>query len=130
MPKLVIHGAKLKCSEGLSPSTLSVLPSSRADGDEQPAATVMDHQPMMNIAPFGMCKAQANPAVAAATAAAMGALTPMPCVPVVAAPWSPGASIVTIDGDGQKALTDSSRCACAWSGSIEVTDPGTHIEIE
>jgi Domain of unknown function (DUF4280) len=128
MPKLVIHGAKLTCSEGMSPSTLTVLPASRAAADEQPAATVMDWKPMVNIAPFGMCKAQANPQVAAATAAAMGTLTPVPCMPVVSAPWSPGASVVRVDD--QQALTDASRCSCAWTGSIEVTDPATSIEVE
>jgi hypothetical protein len=126
--KLVVNGAKLKCSEGLSPSTLTVLPSSGAKADELPAATVMDYKPMVNIAPFGMCKAQANPQVAAATAAAQGTLTPQPCMPVITAPWSPGASIVTIDE--QKALTDGSKCNCAWTGSVEVTDPGTDVEVD
>ncbi|WP_437298088.1 DUF4280 domain-containing protein [Sorangium sp. So ce426] len=128
MPKLVIHGAKLKCSEGLSPSSLTVLPIIGADVDEQPTATVMDHAPIVNIAPFGMCKTQTNPQVAAATAAAQGVLTPMPCVPVITAPWSPGSSVVTISD--QKALTDDSKCKCAWSGSIEITDPGTGVEID
>lgn len=128
MAKLVVNGAKLKCSEGLSPSTLTVLPSSGAKADELPAATVMDYKPMVNIAPFGMCKAQANPQVAAATAAAQGTLTPQPCMPVITAPWSPGASIVTIDE--QKALTDGSKCNCAWTGSVEVTDPGTDVEVD
>lgn len=128
MPKLVINGAKLKCSEGLAPSTLTVLPANGSSADEQPAATIMDNVPMVNIAPFGMCKTQANPQVAAATAAAMGTLTPMPCLPVIPAPWSPGASIVTIQG--QKALTDDSKCNCVWTGSIEITDPGTAVDAE
>jgi len=128
MPKLVINGAMLKCSEGLAPSTLTVLPVNGSSADEQPAATVMDNVPMVNIAPFGMCKTLANPQVAAATAAAMGALTPMPCLPVIPAPWSPGASIVTIQS--QKALTNDSKCNCMWTGSIEITDPGTAVDAE
>lgn len=128
MPKLVVNGAKLKCSEGLSPSSLTVLPANHTDGDDLPAATVMDNKPMVNIAPFGMCKTQANPQVAAATAAAMGVLTPQPCVPVIPAPWSPGASVVTINAIA--GLTDDSKCTCQWTGSIEITDPGSAIAID
>ena len=128
MPKIVVNGAKLKCSEGSSPGTLTVLPSSGTQGDEKPAATVMDFAPMTNIAPFGMCKTQANPQVASATAAAQGVLTPMPCVPVTTSPWSPGSSVVTIDE--KKALTSDSKCNCQWTGSIEITDPGTAIDTE
>jgi hypothetical protein len=128
MPKLVVNGAKLKCSEGLAPSTLTVLPVNGSDGDQQPAATIMDQVPMMNIAPFGMCKTQANPQVAAATAAAQGVLTPMPCVPVIPAPWSPGSSVVTINE--LKALSDDSKCNCAWTGSIEITDPASTVDVE
>ena len=128
MAKLVVNGAKLKCSQGMAPSSFTVLPVNGSDADEQPAATVMDFVPMLNVAPFGMCQTQANPEVAAATAAAMGALTPMPCIPVLAAPWSPGASIVTVQG--LKALSDDSKCNCMWTGSIEITDPGSTIDVE
>ena len=34
--------------------------------------------------------------MAAATAAALGVLTPMPCIPVTAAPWMPGVPQVLI----------------------------------
>ena len=128
MTKLVINGAKLKCSEGMAPSSLTVLPTAGTDADEQPAATVNDNKPMVNIAPFGMCKTQANPQVAAATSAAQGVLTPQPCIPVIAAPWSPGSSVVTIAE--QKALTDDSTCKCNWTGTIEITDPGTSVDVE
>jgi hypothetical protein len=128
MAKLVVSGAKLRCSEGLAPSTLTVLPVGPASADEQPTATVVDMKPMANIAPFGMCKTQANPQVAAATAAAMGTLTPMPCVPVIPAPWSPGAAVVMVAD--QKALTSTSKCSCTWTGSIEISDPGSDIDVD
>jgi hypothetical protein len=128
MSKLVINGAKLKCSQGTSPATLTVLPLLGTDADDQPTATVDDFAPMVNVASFGMCQTEANPQVAAATAAAQGVLTPQPCVPVIASPWSPGSSIVTIQG--VKALRDDSKCNCTWTGSIEITDPGTTVEAE
>jgi hypothetical protein len=128
MAKLVVNGAKLECSEGLAVSTLTVLPTNGSSADKQPAATILDQIPMMNIAPFGMCKTQANPQVAAATAAAMGVLTPQPCIPVIPAPWSPGSAIVTIQGI--KALSADSKCDCAWTGSIKITDPGNGVDIE
>ncbi|MGL4604236.1 MAG: hypothetical protein ACRCU9_08815 [Iodobacter sp.] len=39
---------------------------------------------MLNIMPIGTCMSPATPMVAAATAAAMGVLTPMPCIPMAA----------------------------------------------
>ena len=61
-------------------------------------------------------------------AAAQGVLTPQPCVPVIASPWSPGSSVVTIQG--VRALSDDSKCTCTWTGSIEITDPGTSVEAD
>ncbi|MEP7120316.1 MAG: DUF4280 domain-containing protein [Byssovorax sp.] len=127
MPKLVVNGAKLQCSEGLAPGSLTVLPTNLAETGALPVATVMDHLPMVNIAPFGMCKTQANPQVAAATAAASGALTPMPCTPLVTAPWSSGSSAVEVSA--QKALTDDSSCTCLWTGRITITDPASDIDL-
>jgi hypothetical protein len=128
VPKQVVNGAALKCSQGTSPSTLTVLPAIEADADDQPTATINDHIPMMNVAPFGMCQSMANPQVAAATAAAMGALTPQPCVPVLPSPWSPGASVVTIQGIN--ALSDNSTCSCTWAGTISITNNGTTTEVD
>ncbi len=121
MGKLVCSGAMLKCSFGMAPSTLNVLPLNRVLSGA-PSANIMDNVPMLNILPFGMCQSPANPMVAAATAAAMGVLTPMPCIPVPAAPWIPGSPTVLIAN--MPALNDGCKLLCNWGGLIEVSMPG------
>ena len=86
MPMHVCSGALLQCTFGVAPSTLVVLPVNRMMTSFMPAANIMDNKPMVNIMPFGMCTSLANPSVATATSAAMGVLTPMPCIPVIQAP--------------------------------------------
>jgi hypothetical protein len=122
MPKQVVNAAILKCSMGMAPGTLVVLPVNMVLDGNQPAANIMDHIPMVNILPFGMCQSLANPMVAAATAAAMGVLTPMPCLPNTSAPWVPGSPTVLLAN--MPALNDTSKCMCLWAGVIEVTNPG------
>lgn len=121
MGLLVCGGAQLSCTFGAAPSTLTVLPQKRVLAG-LPAANVMDMVPMVNIAPFGMCSAMANPTVASATAAALGVLTPMPCIPVPSGPWAPGSTSVLIGG--MPALEQASKCICAWGGVIQVVQPG------
>lgn len=114
-------GAMLQCSFGVAPSTLVVLPANRVLTGT-PAANIMDNKPIVNVPPFGMCQSMANPTVAAATAAAMGALTPMPCVPVTPAPWIVGAPTVLIGN--MPALNNTSKLMCTWGGVIQITNPG------
>jgi len=121
MPQQVVAGALLQCTFGVAPSPLTVLPTNKVLASA-PAATIMDHIPMVNIMPFGMCSSPANPMVAAATAAALGVLTPMPCIPATAAPWIPGSPTVLI-GD-MPALNNTCKCMCNWAGVISVTMPG------
>jgi hypothetical protein len=127
MPMQTCMGATLQCSFGLAPSSLVVLPINRTLTSNVPAANIMDHIPMTNIMPFGMCTCPANPAVAAATAAALGVLTPMPCVPVTPAPWVPGAPNVLIAN--MPALDNTSKLMCIWGGVIQIVVPGqmTHM---
>jgi hypothetical protein len=75
-----------------------------------------------------MCKGtnSANPAVAAATAAAQGAPTPAPSVPVITGPWTPGDPNVKVGSAGFTILTDDATCKCAWTGTISVSDAGSH----
>ena len=117
----VCMGATLQCSFGAAPSSLVVLPANRTM-TMTPAATIMDHAPLVNIMPFGMCSSPANPTVAAATAAALGVLTPMPCVPATAAPWVVGAPTVLIGK--MPALNNTSKLMCNWGGVIQVVSPG------
>ncbi len=117
----VCGGAMLRCSFGLAPCSFTVLPVNRVK-TAMPIANIMDNKPFMNIMPFGMCTSPANPTVAAATAAALGVLTPMPCIPVTPAPWAPGSPTVLVAG--MPALNNNSRLMCTWGGIIEVISPG------
>jgi hypothetical protein len=118
----VVMGAMLQCSFGVTPSSLIVLPQNRVMVNNLPAANIMDNKPIANIPPFGMCQSLANPMVASATAAALGVLTPMPCLPVTAAPWAPGAPTVLVAN--MPALNNSSKCMCNWGGVISINVAG------
>ena len=122
MPMQVCMGAVLQCSFGMAPSSLVVLPVNRTYTDQVPDANIMDHVPMVNIMPFGLCTSLANPAVAAATSAAMGALTPMPCIPNTPAPWVTGAPTVILGN--APSLDNMSKLMCMWAGVIQIAAPG------
>lgn len=122
MPLQVVNGAELACSFGSSPSRLTVLPLNRTEASNQFSATVQDHVPMVNIMPFGMCQSPSNPQVAAATSAAMGVLTPQPCIPATVSAWTPGS--VTVEIANLTALNNVSVCNCMWGGVISITDAG------
>ncbi len=117
----VCMGAMLQCSFGMAPSSLVVLPQNRVL-TQTPAANIMDNKPMVNILPFGMCQSLANPTVAAATAAALGVLTPMPCVPVTPAPWIVGAPTALVGN--MPTLNNTSKLMCVWGGVIQIVNPG------
>jgi len=124
MPKVVVNGAQISCSFGTAPSAL-VVPSPLVTAGGQPVAKIADMAPMTNIMPFLMCMTPSNPQVAAATSAALGVLTPQPCIPVITAPWSPGSPKASMSG--LPVLTASSTCMCAWGGAITIASPGQVI---
>ena len=121
MAMQVCMGAMMQCSFGAAPSPLVVLPANRTLTGT-PAANIMDSAPIVNVPPFGVCSSAANPTVASATAAALGVLTPMPCVPAIPAPWAPGSPTVLIAN--MPAVNNNSKLMCAWGGVIQVTSPG------
>jgi hypothetical protein len=115
-------GAMMTCTFGMAPSSLVVLPTNKVMTGMVPDANIMDHVPMENIMPFGACMSMANPTVAAATAAALGVLTPMPCIPNTPAPWVPGAATVLLGN--MPSLDNVSQLMCIWGGVITFTDAG------
>lgn len=105
----------------MAPSSLMATNQPTITEGNLPAASIMDMVPMTNLMPFGMCTSMSNPTVASATAAALGVLTPMPCVPVPAGPWTcPGKVMVA----NKPILTSDGKLTCAYGGSISITNPG------
>lgn len=118
-----VSTAMLKCSFGMTPGPLLVLPTNRVVSEGKPQANILDHKPLVNITPFGMCTSLANPTVAAATSAALGVLTPMACLPATVTPWTPGSPRTLVAE--MPALVTGSVCTCNWGGVITITNPAT-----
>lgn len=115
MANPVVNTTLCTCSFGMAPSVLPVTSQQTVLACNLPVATIQDNR----CPTFGMCFSMANPTVASATAAAMGALTPMPCVPVLTAPWTPGVPTVLVGGI--PLLNNTSKLLCAYGGVIQVT---------
>lgn len=123
MADFVAAFALIQCSMGTAPGPLQIVPGHAVTVNQRVVATTLDNVPMVNIPSFGMCQSPSNPTVATATTAAMGVLTPMPCIPVIPAPWTPGSVTVTISN--RTVLTGSSQCLCAYGGAITIKNSGT-----
>lgn len=124
MATAVVSGASVQCTMGMAPGQLLVTSQATVLAGGMPAATVTDAAPMTNVTPYGMCTSLANPQVAAATAAALGVLTPMPCVPVPAGIWTcAGTPLI----GGKPALSTDATLTCSYGGSIRVVSPGQTI---
>jgi hypothetical protein len=108
-------GAQMMCSFSTDESALVVLPTNKIFTNQVPDANIMDHVPMVNIMPFGMCNSPMNPDVALAMA-------PVPCVPVTPDPWVPGAPMVVLGNF--PTLDNVSQLLCAWGGVITFVTPG------
>ncbi|MGE0418231.1 MAG: DUF4280 domain-containing protein [Acetobacteraceae bacterium] len=123
MPELLTTGCLLSCTFGITPSVFIALelPGKPVIMEALSTATIMEIIPFENILPFGMCESLANPEVAAATAAALGVLTPMPCIPVIPDPWEPPSELMSYSD--LPLATIESKCMCAWGGEISVDAP-------
>ena len=149
MPLQVCAGATLTCRFGTTQSVLQVVAPDRQVAPGKASATILDHQPLINIQPFGLCQSLINPAVALVTTATVSletlkpaqaekskicsvcgqpvcsclvSLTPQPCIPVTPTPWSPGSPTMLIGK--APALNDTSKLICTWAGVIEVVEAG------
>src|SRR5438046_1848460 len=112
----VVNNAICRCSCGTAPAPLGVLPVHQTFGCKQPAANIMDHNPFVNIRPFGLCVSGANPVVAAAL------MVPQPCTPNTPAPWVPGAPTVLLNK--MPTLNNSSQLFCNYAGVITINYAG------
>ncbi|MEJ0014966.1 MAG: DUF4280 domain-containing protein [Acetobacteraceae bacterium] len=123
MPELLTTGCMLTCTFGDIPSAFIALelPGKPVIDEAFATATIMEIVPIDNVLPFGMCMSLANPEVAAATTAALGVLTPMPCIPVILDPWEPPSENMLFDD--LPLATVESKCLCTWGGEIAVDVP-------
>ncbi len=118
MANPVVSTAMCTCIFGTAPVPLMATSQQTVLIGGMPAATIMDGAPISNVPTFGMCSNPANPAVAAATAAALGVLTPMPCVPATVS-WAPGCP--TVLACGKPLLNNTSKLMCSYGGMIQVS---------
>lgn len=122
MAQHVCMGAMMACSFGAAPGSLVVLPVHLELSSGPPGGNISDCAPIINVPPFAVCNSLANPEVAAATAAALGVLTPMPCLPVPSGTWTPGDPTAVLGG--LPMLDSTSKLMCAYGGVIQITVPG------
>lgn len=120
MKPVIVQGTLLKCGFGNAPAPIVTLPDAKVNA-MLPVAVKSDYIPFLNILPFGMCSNPANPMVAAATAAALGALTPMPCIPCTVQEWTGACSKVKVHG--KEAINMDSKLNCLYGGSIQAVVP-------
>ncbi len=118
----VVLGASIMCTMGQAPGSLLVTSQMKTLYNGQLVATIQDAAPMSNITPCGMCISMLNPAVASATTAALGVLTPLPCTPVPAGIWVGGSTKVLLGGI--PSLTNDAKLMCAYGGSISISYQG------
>ncbi len=120
----VVAGAILTCNFGDKPNRLKTPFSHGVYIKNKAQMNIMDYVPNVNIMPFGLCSSLANPAVASATSANNGVLTPQPCTPVTM-PWINGKTDVLIEN--QPALLSKCTCQCAYNGIIKIEDDGQEL---
>lgn len=121
MSLFVVTGGTCKCSFGTGICTINATTQTTVMSEGKPVVTITDNQ-IANIKGFVMCTSLANPQVQAATTAAMGVLTPQPCIPACASPWMGGSSILV---GGKPAVTGTSTLMCSkGQGQISIVSTG------
>lgn len=121
MGPAVVGGASIKCSMGQGPGVLNATSQSVCIAGGKPVVIIKDTAPFLNVGSCGMCISMMNPAVASATAAALGVLTPQPCAASVMGMWSPGSKVIM---GGAPCVTGQSMLTCAYGGILSITAPG------
>ena len=110
------------CPFATGTSTLNCSSATQIQTSGAVVATVNDCAPGTNIAPFPACTHPANPAVVAATAAAMGVPTPSTCLLALSGTWT--AEKTNVSYGGSLSLTSSGQLPCGYGGVITIASPG------
>lgn len=116
-----VCGAVCRCCFGTKEANLMVLPTANVFACKQPAGTIMDFIPFVNVIPFEKCQSLANPVVLIVFLVS-GKLDVVPCTPMTFSPWKPGSPNVFIGK--RQALSNTSTLMCAYEGVIVIQDPG------
>lgn len=121
MSFVVVTGATILCTMGAGAGVLNATAQQGCIAGGKPIATIQDVTPISNVGSCGMCTSLQNPAVQSATAAALGVLTPQPCIPSTIGTWSPAGAVRF---GGKPCITQQSKLNCAYGGVINIVSPG------
>jgi len=103
----VVDGAETSCTMGVNKSTLKILPTRKVVLRGSKRANIGDSAPLINILPFGFCKATSPT---------------KPCTPACSL-WSGGKTGTLVDN--HLALLSNSTLICtAGGGIISITKDG------
>lgn len=125
MGLIITTGAIMTCSFGVMPCVFQAMSNTNVL-NKTPVGTIQDTSPA-SITTFGMCQSIANPMVASATTAALGVLTPMPCVPLMTGSWLPLKPTVVIHGI--PVLINDSKVFCAYGGVVQFSTYASNVSV-
>lgn len=121
MGQIVVTGGTAMCPFGAMAGMISAGVQKKVLIEGKPVVTIADFNAQC-ITPFGMCSSLGNPAVQAATTAALGVLTPQPCTLMPAGTWKPVKATVLVGGS--PVLTNECQGQCMYGGCITINNPG------
>ena len=122
----ICDGAIIQCTYGNTMPALRVLPDRTVTLTKGNYGNISDHESLVNIPSFGLCRSLKYPLTKAATDANHGRLTPMRCRPSTMQLWEGGNEAYLIRN--YPALQSNSYCKCIYGGVITFVNNGQQPE--